>query len=162
MSAGVWYGKRTWLGLGFALVLALALDALGALLLARGMVPMAAARAWALGSWAAGGFCGTRMAVRAECGSLPVAAAVGLGLYGIVWTVGLAAWQTAGFRWDVTAAVFGGPLLAGLLRPGKAKNAAVHRGRGDRLTAPCVAVPCDNHENAAHDRKYLTHRRCAG
>ena len=36
MSAGVWYGKRTWLGLGFALVLALALDALGALLLARG------------------------------------------------------------------------------------------------------------------------------
>lgn len=44
MSAGVWYGKRTWLGLGFALVLALALDALGALLLARGMVPMAAAR----------------------------------------------------------------------------------------------------------------------
>ena len=29
MSAGVWYGKRTWLGLGFALVLALALDALG-------------------------------------------------------------------------------------------------------------------------------------
>ena len=56
MSAGVWYGKRTWLGLGFALVLALALDALGALLLARGMVPMAAARAWALGSWAAGGF----------------------------------------------------------------------------------------------------------
>ena len=76
MSAGVWYGKRTWLGLGFALVLALALDALGALLLARGMVPMAAARAWTLGSWAAGGFCGTRMAVRAECGSLPVAAAV--------------------------------------------------------------------------------------
>ena len=64
MSAGVWYGKRTWLGLGFALVLALALDALGALLLARGMVPMAAARAWTLGSWAAGGFCGTRMAVR--------------------------------------------------------------------------------------------------
>ena len=59
MSAGVWYGKRTWLGLGFALVLALALDALGALLLARGMVPMAAARAWTLGSWAAGGFCGT-------------------------------------------------------------------------------------------------------
>lgn len=55
MSAGVWYGKRTWLGLGFALVLALALDALGALLLARGMVPMAAARAWTLGSWAAGG-----------------------------------------------------------------------------------------------------------
>ena len=54
MSAGVWYGKRTWLGLGFALVLALALDALGALLLARGMVPMAAARAWTLGSWAAG------------------------------------------------------------------------------------------------------------
>ena len=53
MSAGVWYGKRMWLGLGFALVLALALDALGALLLARGMVPMAAARAWALGSWAA-------------------------------------------------------------------------------------------------------------
>ena len=45
MSAGVWYGKRTWLGLGFALVLALALDALGALLLARGMVPMAAALA---------------------------------------------------------------------------------------------------------------------
>lgn len=88
MSAGVWYGKRTWLGLGFALVLALALDALGALLLARGMVPMAAARAWTLGSWAAGGFCGTRMAVRAECGSLPVAAAVGLGLYGIVWAVG--------------------------------------------------------------------------
>ena len=97
MSAGVWYGKRTWLGLGFALVLALALDALGALLLARGMVPMAAARAWALGSWAAGGFCGTRMAVRAECGSLPVAAAVGLGLYGIVWTVGLAAWQMRAF-----------------------------------------------------------------
>ena len=104
MSAGVWYGKRTWLGLGFALVLALALDALGALLLARGMVPMAAARAWTLGSWAAGGFCGTRMAVRAECGSLPVAAAVGLGLYGIVWAVGLAAWQAAGFRWDVTVA----------------------------------------------------------
>ena len=78
MSAGVWYGKRTWLGLGFALVLALALDALGALLLARGMVPMAAARAWTLGSWAAGGFCGTRMAVRAECGSLPIAAAVPL------------------------------------------------------------------------------------
>ena len=64
MSAGVWYGKRTWLGRGFALVLALALDALGALLLARGMVPMAAARAWTLGSWAAGGFCGTRMASR--------------------------------------------------------------------------------------------------
>ena len=119
MSAGVWYGKRTWLGLGFALVLALALDALGALLLARGMVPMAAARAWTLGSWAAGGFCGTRMAVRAECGSLPVAAAVGL-----------AAWQTAGFRWDVTAAVFGGPLLAGLLRPGKAKKRSRAPGKG--------------------------------
>ena len=109
MSAGVWYGKRTWLGLGFALVLALALDALGALLLARGMVPMAAARVWTLGSWAAGGFCGTRMAVRAECGSLPVAAAVGLGLYGIVWAVGLAAWQAGGFRWDVTVAETGAP-----------------------------------------------------
>ena len=155
MSAGVWYGKRTWLGLGFALVLALALDALGALLLARGMVPMAATRAWTLGSWAAGGFCGTRMAVRAECGSLPVAAAVGLGLYGIVWAVGLAAWQTAGFRWDVTAA-------RGCSGRGRRKNAAEHRGRGDRRTAPCVVVPCDNHENAAHDRKYLTHRRCAG
>ena len=158
MSAGVWYGKRTWLGLGFALVLALANDALGALLLARGMVPMAAARAWALGSWAAGGFCGTRMAVRAECGSLPVAAAVGLGLYGIVWTVGLAAWQTAGFRWDVTA----GRCSRDCLGRVKQKNAAVHPGRGDRLTAPCVAVPCDNHEHAAHDRKYLPHRRCAG
>ena len=161
MSAGVWYGKRTWLGLGFALVLALALDALGALLLARGMVPMAAARAWTLGSWAAGGFCGTRMAVRAECGSLPVAAAVGLGLYGIVWAVGLAAWQAAGFRWDVTVAVLGRCSRDCLGRV-KQKNAAVHRGRGDRRTAPCVAVPCDNHENAAHDRKYLTHRRCAG
>ena len=130
MSAGVWYGKRTWLGRGFALVLALALDALGALLLARGMVPMAAARAWTLGSWAAGGFCGTRMAVRAECGSLPVAAAVGLGLYGIVWAVGLAAWQAAGFRWDVTVAVLGGPLLAGLLRPGKAKKRSRAPGKG--------------------------------
>ena len=78
MSAGVWYGKRTWLGLGFALVLALALDALGALLLARGMVPMAAARAWTLGSWAAGGFCGTRMAVR-------VAAGRGGGRAGALW-----------------------------------------------------------------------------
>ena len=55
MSAGVWYGKRTWLGLGFALVLALALDALGALLLARGMVPMAAARAWAASGGRRGG-----------------------------------------------------------------------------------------------------------
>ena len=73
---------------------------------------------------------GTRMAVRAECGSLPVAAAVGLGLYGIVWAVGLAAWQTAGFRWDVTAAVFGGPLLAGLLRPGKAKKRSRAPGKG--------------------------------
>lgn len=101
----------------------------GALLLARGMVPMAAARAWTLGSWAAGGFCGTRMAVRAECGSLPVAAAVGLGLYG---SFGRSARRVAdgGLRWDVTAAVFGGPLLAGLLRPGKAKKRSRAPGKG--------------------------------
>lgn len=132
MSAGVWYGKKTWLGLGFALALAAALNALGALLLTRGMVPMTAARLWVLGSWAVGSFLGTRAAVRAGSGSLPIAAAVGAGLYGIVWAIGLATWRTAAFHWDVTAAILGGALLAGLLGPGKVKKRSRTPGKGSR------------------------------
>ena len=131
MSIGILLGKRTWLGILLAFAVTLLLDAVGALLLVKGVLPVSVMTGWSVGSWALGSFAGVRISLRPDCGSLPVALAAALLIYGIVWAVGLSAYDTAGFRLGVTAAVFGGGLLAALLpkRAGKRRN---RQGRGKR------------------------------
>lgn len=127
-------GKGTWWGMAAAAGSLLLLLGTASLLLLRGVLPESAMSAAVCVSLALSCFCGGRTAARrGDGGTLPRALAVSACVYGAMWLTALGGDAPVAFGQNglyLTAAVWGGGLLAGLIggRP-RRKKAAAHRRR---------------------------------
>ena len=127
-------GKGTWWGMAVAAGSLLLLLGTASLLLLRGVLPDSAMSAAVCVSLALSCFCGGRIAARrGDGGTLPRALAVSACVYGAMWLTALGGDAPVAFGQNglyLTAAVWGGGLLAGLIggRP-RRKKAAAHRRR---------------------------------
>lgn len=127
-------GKGTWWGMAVAAGSLLLLLGTASLLLLRGVLPESAMSAAVCVSLALSCFCGGRIAARrGDGGTLPRALAVSACVYGAMWLTALGGDAPVAFGQNglcLTAAVWGGGLLAGLIggRP-RRKKAAAHRRR---------------------------------
>ena len=125
-------GKGTWLGMAAAAAVLLVLLGVASLLLLRGVIPESAIPAAAYISAAAACFFGGRIAVRGgEGGPLPRALAVSACVYGAMWLTVLGDAQVSFGQnglW-LTAAVWGGGTLAGIMGQGKRRRKTVPRGK---------------------------------
>ncbi len=127
-------GKGTWWGMAAAAGSLLLLLGTASLLLLRGVLPESAMSAAVRVSLALSCFCGGRIAARrGDGGTLPRALAVSACVYGAMWLTALGGDAPVAFGQNglcLTAAVWGGGLLAGLIggRP-RRKKAAAHRRR---------------------------------
>lgn len=127
-------GKGTWWGMAAAAGSLLLLLGTASLLLLRGVLPESAMSAAVCVSLALSCFCGGRIAARrGDGGTLPRALAVSTCVYGAMWLTALGGDAPVAFGQNglyLTAAVWGGGLLAGLIggRP-RRKKAAAHRRR---------------------------------
>lgn len=125
-------GKGTWWGMAAAAGSLLLLLGTASLLLLRGVLPESAMSAAVCVSLALSCFCGGRIAARrGDGGTLPRALAVSVCVYGAMWLTALGGDAPVAFGQNglyLTAAVWGGGLLAGLIggRP-RRKKAAAHR-----------------------------------
>lgn len=125
-------GAALWKGLLLSMVLLLALLAVSSLMLQRGLLPESAAPVMVCAAYAVSVFVGSRQAIRGgEGGALPQAQALA------VWLVALSGGDTdfAAHGLLLTAGVFGGALLAGLLGRKKGKRQANRRQKGERPRA---------------------------
>ena len=127
-------GKGTWWGMAAAAGSLLLLLGTASLLLLRGVLPESAMSAAVCVSLALSCFCGGRIAARrGDGGTLPRALAGSACVYGAMWLTALGGDAPVAFGQNglyLTAAVWGGGLLAGLIggRP-RRKKAAAHRRR---------------------------------
>ncbi len=127
-------GKGTWWGMAAAAGSLLLLLGTASLLLLRGVLPESAMSAAVCVSLALSCFCGGHIAARrGDGGTLPRALAVSACVYGAMWLTALGGDAPVAFGQNglyLTAAVWGGGLLAGLIggRP-RRKKAAAHRRR---------------------------------
>ncbi len=127
-------GKGTWWGMAAAAGSLLLLLGTASLLLLRGVLPESAMSAAVCVSLALSCFCGGRIAARrGDGGTLPRALAVSACVYGAMWLTALGGDAPVAFGQNglyLTAAVWGGGLLAGLIggRP-RRKKAVAHRRR---------------------------------
>ena len=127
-------GKGTWWGMAAAAGSLLLLLGTASLLLLRGVLPESAMSAAVCVSLSLSCFCGGRIAARrGDGGTLPRALAVSACVYGAMWLTALGGDAPVAFGQNglyLTAAVWGGGLLAGLIggRP-RRKKAAAHRRR---------------------------------
>lgn len=131
-------GAALWKGLLLSMVLLLALLAVSSLMLQRGLLPESAAPVMVCAAYAVSVFVGSRQAIRGgEGGALPQALALAVWLYAAVWLVALSDGDTdfAAHGLLLTAGVFGGALLAGLLGRKKGKRQANRRQKGERPRA---------------------------
>lgn len=127
-------GKGTWWGMAAAAGSLLLLLGTASLLLLRGVLPESAMSAAVCVSLALSCFCGGRIAARrGDGGTLPRALAVSACVYGAMWLTALGGDAPVAFGQNglyLTAAVWGGGLLAGLIgRRPRRKKAAAHRRR---------------------------------
>ena len=131
MSVKKLLGAAMWQGLLLAMLTLLALLAVSSLMLQRGLLPESAAPSMVCVACAAAVFAGSRRAVRkGEGGPLPQAAAVAVCLYAALWLIALGGTPQFSIHGPaVTASVFGGALLAGLLGQKRGKRQAGQRRR---------------------------------
>lgn len=127
-------GGATWLGAGAAVVVLLGSLGVGALLLARGVVPEGGMRPMVWLSAGLACFCGGRVAVRrgGGDGTLPRALAVSGCVYGGIWLAVLAGNAPVCFdgnAWILAAAVWGGGAAAGLMGRRKRRKRAKSPGK---------------------------------
>ena len=116
-------GKGTWLGMAAAAAVLLVLLGVASLLLLRGVIPESAIPAAAYISAAAACFFG---------GPLPRALAVSACVYGAMWLTVLGGDAQVSFGQNglwLTAAVWGGGTLAGIMGQGKRRRKTVPRGK---------------------------------
>ena len=112
-------GASLWKGLLLSMLLLLLLLAAASLMLQRGLLPESAAPVMVCTAYAASVFVGARQAVRGgggEAGPLPQALTLAVLLYAAVWLIALSGdtdFSAHGLL--LTAGLFGGALLAGLL-----------------------------------------------
>lgn len=110
--------KRTWLGIGVALLTELLLLMLGALLTLRSVLPVDGTMTWCCVSWGVATCVGARLALRGrEEARLSVALAVAVGAHLLGWAAALAlgdaSFSNGGL--PIALCLLGGALLAGLL-----------------------------------------------
>ena len=134
MSVKKLLGAAMWQGLLLAMLTLLALLAVSSLMLQRGLLPESAAPSMACAACAAAVFAGSRRAVRkGEGGPLPQAAAVAVCLYAALWLIALGGTPQFSIHGPaVTASVFGGALLAGLLGKKRGKRQAAKHSKGEK------------------------------
>lgn len=134
MSVKKLLGAAMWQGLLLAMLTLLALLAVSSLMLQRGLLPESAAPSMACAACAAAVFAGSRRAVRkGEGGPLPQAAAVAVCLYAALWLIALGGTPQFSVHGPaVTASVFGGALLAGLLGKKRGKRQAAKHRKGEK------------------------------
>ena len=123
-------GKNTWIGVLTALSAGLAVDAIGAGLMVRGVMPEAPG--WVYGAYAIGGFIGVRLAVRGKTGTLLRALTVCLLAGIVVCLIGMAVYGGICFGRHgagVLAGLLCGSLCGGMLGGG---NAGGRKGKKKR------------------------------
>ena len=134
-------GAALWKGLLLSMVLLLALLAAASLMLQRGLLPESAAPVMVCAAYAVSVFAGARRAVRSgEAAPLPQALTLAVCLYAAVWLVALSGGDTdfSAHGLLLTAGLFGGALLAGLLGRKKGKRQMSRRQKGERPRAAAV------------------------
>lgn len=133
-------GAALWKGLLLSMVLLLALLAAASLMLQRGLLPESAAPVMVCAAYAVSVFVGARRAVRSgEAAPLPQTLTLAVCLYAAVWLVALSGdtdFSAHGLL--LTAGLFGGALLAGLLGRKKGKRQMSRRQKGERPRAAAV------------------------
>lgn len=133
-------GAALWKGLLLSMVLLLALLAATSLMLQRGLLPESAAPVMVCAAYAVSVLVGARRAVRSGEGApLPQALTLAVCLYAAVWLVALSGdtdFSAHGLL--LTAGLFGGALLAGLLGRKKGKRQMPRRQKGERPRAAAV------------------------
>ncbi len=133
-------GAALWKGLLLSMVLLLALLAAASLMLQRGLLPESAAPVMVCAAYAVSVLVGARRAVRSGEGApLPQALTLAVCLYAAVWLVALSGdtdFSAHGLL--LTAGLFGGALLAGLLGRKKGKRQMPRRQKGERPRAAAV------------------------
>ena len=126
-------GKGTWWGMAAAAGSLLLLLGTASLLLLRGVLPESAMSAAVCVSLALSCFCGGRIAARrGDGGTLPRALAVSACVYGAMWLTVLGGDAQVSFGQNglwLTAAVWGGGTLAGIMGQGKRRRKTVPRGK---------------------------------
>lgn len=134
MSVKKLLGAAMWQGLLLAILTLLALLAVSSLMLQRGLLPESATPSMVCAACAAAVFAGSRRAVRkGEGGPLPQAAAVAVCLYAALWLIALGGTPQFSVHGPaVTASVFGGALLAGLLGKKRGKRQAAKHRKGEK------------------------------
>ena len=133
MSVKKLLGAAMWQGLLLAMLTLLALLAVSSLMLQRGLLPESAAPSMVCVACAAAVFAGSRAVRKGEGGPLPQAAAVAVCLYAALWLIALGGTPQFSIHGPaVTASVFGGALLAGLLGKKRGKRQAGKRRKGEK------------------------------
>ena len=133
MTLGESLGKRTWLGLAVSAALLMLWVMVGALLITKGTLPADVVDGYLYGGCAVATLLAGLIAGKGRGGRLrPLI--IALLLYAALWIVALASSQPLQFAdrglW-ITASVFGGGLLASLLRGGQKRKK-----RGKRQAQP--------------------------
>lgn len=131
-------GAALWKGLLLSMLLLLALLAASSLMLQRGLLPESAAPDMVCAAYVIAVFVGGRRAIRSgEAGALPQALTLAVCLYAAVWLVALSGGDTdfSAHGLLLSAGLFGGALLAGLLGRKKGKRQAGRRPAGERPRA---------------------------
>ena len=133
-------GAALWKGLLLSMLLLFLLLAASSLMLQRGLLPESAAPVMVCAAYAVSVFVGARRAVRSgEAAPLPQALTLAVCLYAAVWLVALSGdtdFSAHGLL--LTAGLFGGALLAGLLGRKKGKRQMSRRQKGERPRAAAV------------------------
>lgn len=133
-------GAALWKGLLLSMLLLLLLLAASSLMLQRGLLPESAAPVMVCAAYAVSVFVGARRAVRSGAAApLPQVLTLAVCLYAAVWLVALSGdtdFPAHGLL--LTAGLFGGALLAGLLGRKKGKRQMSRRQKGERPRAAAV------------------------
>ena len=133
-------GAALWKGLLLSMLLLLLLLAASSLMLQRGLLPESAAPVMVCAAYAVSVFVGARWAVRSGAAApLPQVLTLAVCLYAAVWLVALSGdtdFSAHGLL--LTAGLFGGALLAGLLGRKKGKRQMSRRQKGERPRAAAV------------------------
>ena len=119
-------GKKTWLGIGIALILSAALDAIGALFMCSGVIaekPM-----WVYGAYGIGSFVGVRIAVRDKSGTLLHGLLICVIMCAVVCLGGLAIFRAISFSGNGSGVLLG--LACGCLAGGLVGGGRVKKGKG--------------------------------
>lgn len=130
------FGKNTWLGLAAIFAVSLAVNALGSLLLVKGVLPETSAAGCVYAAWGVGAVVGTCIAVRGREGTLLRGGVLALVTFGLIWLLGFLIFNSldfGGYWIGTVVSICAGCMVGSLL--GGGKKSKRRRGAGKRRTA---------------------------